>query len=95
MINEKVPTDICPRMNLNPCEKSIYMGDKPREPAKTLIPQIMRNTMYPDGMQTGIACQHLKPATRRGVFVENRPNILFYRIKHSSPPSLLFENWRI
>jgi hypothetical protein len=88
MVNEKAPTNIRPRMNLNPCEKSIYMGDKPREPAKTLLPQIMRNTMHPDCMQTGIACQYLKPAARRGVFVKDSPNVLFNRIKHYSPPSL-------
>ena len=53
------------------------MGNKTRQPAKTIDPKRVGNAMEKQGMQTWITRQHLPPRTGGGVFVTDGLDVFF------------------
>jgi hypothetical protein len=50
MVNEKSSSDLCPRMNFNSGEKTIYVGDESAQKAEIVGPEVVGYAVQPDGM---------------------------------------------
>jgi hypothetical protein len=71
MVDEKTPTDLRARMNLDPGEKAANVRQQPGEKIKAVSPEKMSDAMPPQGLQSRITEDNLQPAPGGRVFGKN------------------------
>src|SRR5690606_8495583 len=81
-VNKKTPTDLRPRVDLDPGQPAIELGNHARAPLPVTHPQPVGGPMQPDGMKPRIARDHLEGITRRRIATENALDILSHPLEH-------------
>jgi hypothetical protein len=82
VVDEKTPTDLRSRMNLDPGEKAANVRQQPGEKIKAVSPEKMSHAMPPQCLQSRITEDNLQPAPGRWVFGKNCADIFPQGSKH-------------
>ena len=82
VIDKYASTDFRAGMDFDPCQHTTQMRNETTQPIKVCGPQAMRQTMRHEGVQAGIAREHLEFAARCGVSLENAGYIFAKVFKH-------------
>jgi len=90
MVNEKSSSNLCPRMNLNPGQETIYMGDESAQKAEIMTPEVMSYAVCPHSMQAGVAKDYFCPASCCRISIEDNLKVFFEPVPHLKDTSLKF-----
>src|SRR5271157_4482069 len=81
VINEKAVADLCAGVYFYTRQKAVDMGKQSGIEQPSMCPEIVGNTMHPDGMKSRIADKDLQNTLCRRVFFENCLYIFSYGFK--------------
>ncbi len=76
MVDEKPPANLGARMDLDAGEKAVQMREKTAQGQVVMLPEAVADAVQPEGVQAGVAGQHLKGGAGRRILGEHRLDIL-------------------
>jgi hypothetical protein len=82
VVNEEPAANSRSRMYLDSGQKAVDMGEEATQKEQPASPEKVGYPMQPDGVQTGIAKDHLPGGLGSRVFSEDGLDILSYRLIH-------------
>jgi hypothetical protein len=82
VVNEETPPDASARVDFDSCEPAAELGDETRNQRYAPAPELVRQPVQQDGMETGITQQDFENAACCGVFAKDRLDLLFDGAEH-------------